>query len=68
MAVEYIGKGSPDGTVLGRSDDLLGFFGTSPTVKATVAITVTTTVAAAAVATDLAALRTELVAKGLIAV
>lgn len=38
MAVDYLGAGSDDGTVLGRSStDLVGFYGATPIAKATVA-------------------------------
>ena len=31
MAIEYVGKGGPDGTVLGNTaSDLVGFYGTTP--------------------------------------
>lgn len=69
MAVEYLGKNSPDGVSVGLSStELVSFHGATPIAQATVAVTVTTTATAAAVGTDLAALRTALVNKGLIAV
>lgn len=35
MAGTYIGDGSPEGTIVGRSAGKVGFFGTAPTVIAT---------------------------------
>lgn len=69
MAVEYVGKGGPDGTSFGKStSEKISFYGDTPIAQATVAVTVTTTATAAAAATDLAALRTALVNLGLITV
>lgn len=44
----YEGVGSPDGTIIGKSDGKLGFFGKAPTVKATVSTTVGSAVATTA--------------------
>lgn len=35
MAGTYVGDGSPEGTIVGRSGGKVGFFGTTPTVIAT---------------------------------
>lgn len=35
MAGTYIGDGSPEGTIVGRSSGKVGFFGTAPTVITT---------------------------------
>lgn len=45
MAVEYLGNGKDDGTILGRSTtDLIGFYGNStPIAKQTVTMTTSTT-------------------------
>lgn len=67
MAVEYLGDGNPDGTVLGRSTDKVGFYGTTPIVQATVAATTTTTATTTALQTDIDAIRTALQNLGLIA-
>lgn len=76
---EYLGNGAPDGTILGRSDDKLGFYGTTAVVQpssasqAAVGATTTTTATTTALQTDLDALRvlanqlrSELVTLGLI--
>lgn len=69
MAIEYLGKNSPDGVSVGLSaTELVSFHGATPIAQATVAVTVTTTATAAAVAADLAALRTAIANKGIIAV
>ena len=34
MAAKQLGTGNPDGTIVGRSDDKLGFYGTTPVVQA----------------------------------
>lgn len=79
MASEYIGTGQPDGTIVGRSDDKLGFYGTTAATQpasasqAAVTTSVTTTATTTALATDVAALivlanqlRSELVTLGLL--
>lgn len=69
MPVNYLGDNNPSGSCLGKTTtDKIGFYGTAPIAKATVAVTVTTTASAAAVATDLAALRTALSNLGIIGV
>lgn len=35
MAGTYVGDGSPEGTIVGRSGGKVGFYGTTPTVIAT---------------------------------
>lgn len=65
---EYVGDGRPDGTVVGRaSTELIGFYGTTPIVQATVAATTTTTATTTALQTDVDAIRTALQNLGLIA-
>lgn len=45
MAVEYIGRGGPDGTCLGSSStELIGFYGTAPTAQLSVTGIGTTTI------------------------
>ena len=80
MAIRYLGDGNPDGTNFGRSDDKIGFFGSTPTVKATassnfaqvaaatssVATTGTLEVVSNANRTAINALLTELISKNLI--
>jgi len=40
MSVDYIGTGNDDGVNMGRSDDLIGFYGlTTPIVKQTMTTT-----------------------------
>lgn len=41
----YEAVGSPDGSIIGKSTGKLGFFGTAPTVKATITPTVGSAVA-----------------------
>ncbi len=72
MAVEYVGSGSPDGTLLGRnSTDKIGFYGTStPVAKQTCTLAAaltagTTTPANIAAAVD--EIHAALAAAGLIA-
>ena len=65
MAAETLGNGAPDGTVLGRTDDKIGFYGATPIVTPTVAVTASTP-NAAELAADMIALRTALVNLGLI--
>lgn len=44
MAVEYLGMGADDGTVMGRSaTDKIGFHGATPIAQATVTMTTSTT-------------------------
>jgi hypothetical protein len=44
MAINYIGDGSPDGTVIGRTDGKLGFYGlTTPVALQTITSVGTTT-------------------------
>lgn len=39
MAVEQLTDGNPDGSVMGRSDDKLSFFGAEPSARVTVSNT-----------------------------
>jgi hypothetical protein len=65
MAKEYIDNGNDDGTVLGRSDGKIGFYGlTTPIVKATVTLGAGTTTTL--LKADVLALQTALVNLGLI--
>jgi len=67
MAVEYIGNGGPDGTVVTKaSTEKLGFYGTTPIAQASVAATTTTTATTTALQTDIDAIRTALQNLGLI--
>jgi hypothetical protein len=66
MAQQQIIDGQPDGAVMGRSDDKIGFFGlatsivqeTSASFTSTLAATTTTTATTTALQADLDALRT----------
>lgn len=65
MAVEYISYGNDDGTVFGRSDEKIGFYGlATPIVKPT--LTLTTGDTTTHIASDLAAVKAALVALGLV--
>ena len=66
MAGEYVGAGTPDGEIVGRSSGKVGFYGTAPIAKATVAATTTTTATTTALQTDIDAIRTALQNLGLI--
>lgn len=78
MAATYLGDGSPEGSVFGRSGDKIGFFGTAPsaiktgfTAPAATAATSTTPFGYAeaqanAIVTWIRAVDAELKAKGLI--
>lgn len=61
MAVQQLADGGPDGTLVGRSNDKVGFFGVTTVVKQTGAAaatnTTTTTSTTTALTTDLDALR-----------
>lgn len=64
MAVQQLSDGGPDGTLLGRAADKLGFFGATTVVKQTgfaaVTNTTTGTSTTTALTTDLDAVRTAL--------
>jgi hypothetical protein len=63
---EYIGDGRPDGTIVGRAaTEKVGFYGTTPVVQPAPAVAVGTDLAT--VILELADLRAQLVALGLIA-
>lgn len=67
MAIDYVGNGNPDGTVVvPESTSKLGFFGTAPTAKTTIATIATAATVATAVA-SIQAIIAELKAKGLVA-
>lgn len=63
---EYIGDGNTLGTIVGQSGGKIGFYGTTPIVKATVTA-VATGATAATIVTSLQALQTALNTLGLIA-
>jgi len=66
MSIERIGNGNPDGTTLGTSaTELIAFYGTAPVVQPAPAVTVGTDTAT--IILELADLRAQLVALGLIA-
>ena len=67
MAIQQLTDGQPDGALVGRSDDKIGFYGlATPIVKATVAATTTTTATTTALEADIDAIRTALQNLGLI--
>lgn len=69
MAVEYLGAGSPDGTVLGRSTaDKVGFHNVTPSARTacTLSAAITGGAAIGAVAPAFVELYAALVAKGII--
>ena len=67
MAVEEVTKLNPDGTSFGQSDaDKISFHGVTTIVRATVAATTTTTATTTALQTDIDAIRTALINKGII--
>lgn len=66
MAVEYLGTGNDDGTVMGRSaTDKIGFYNATPLAQATVTA-VATGATAATIVTKLQALQSALADLGLI--
>jgi len=66
MATEKIGDGRPDGTVVGQSaTEKVGFYGTTPVVQPAPTVTVGTDLAT--VILELADIRAQLVALGLLA-
>lgn len=68
MAIHYLGDGAPDGVVLGRTTDKLGFYGkTTPITKATVTSVGTTTATTTLNETRIGRLETALANLGLIA-
>lgn len=68
MAIEYIGNGNPDGTVVGQSGEKLGFYGlATPIAKQTVTSVTTTTATTALNETRISRLETALSNLGLIA-
>ena len=67
MAIQQLTDGQPDGALVGRSDDKIGFYGlATPIVKATVAATTTTVSTTTALTVDIDAIRTALQNLGLI--
>jgi hypothetical protein len=69
MAVEYLGSGSPDGTILGRSStDKVGLHGATPSAKlaCTLSAAITAGATLAGLAPAFAELYAAMVAKGLI--
>jgi hypothetical protein len=68
MAVEYVGAGSDDGTVLGRSStDLISFYGETPVVQGAAVTTLATTPTATDIATAVNSIISRLQTVGLIA-
>ncbi len=64
MAVQYVGDGAPDGTVLGLSaTEKIGFYGKTPIVQASIAAAGTDATTTQALANDL---RTKLINLGLV--
>lgn len=45
MTATYVGDGSPEGTIVGRSGGKVGFFGAAPTVQDAITTTVGSAVA-----------------------
>jgi len=66
MSINWIGTGTPDGTVVGRSDDLLAFYGGTPVAKQTVTSVGTTTATTTLNETRIGRLETALGALGLV--
>jgi hypothetical protein len=64
---ERVGYGGGEGVMVGNSStDLVGFYGTAPIAKATVAATTTTTATTTALQADIDAIRSALQNLGLI--
>ena len=67
MTIEYIGDGNPDGTVLGRSGEKLGFYGlATPITKPAITLIGTTTATTALNETAIARIHAALRSLGLI--
>ncbi len=68
MAVEYVGTGNDDGTVLGRSStDKIGFYGATPVVRGSAVTTLATTPTATDIATAVNSIISRLQSVGMIA-
>ena len=67
MAVEYVDSGNDDGSVLGRTSGLIGFYGTSPVAKGAAVTTLATTPTATDIATAVNSIISRLQTVGLIA-
>lgn len=68
MAVEYVGTGNDDGTVLGRSStDKIGFYGATPVVRGSAVTTLATTPTATDIATAVNSIISRLQTVGVIA-
>ncbi len=66
MAVEYVDSGNDDGSVLGRTSGLIGFYGTSPVTKGAAVTTLATTPTATDIATAVNSIISRLQTVGLI--
>jgi len=67
MAIEQLTDGNTLGSLVGRSDDKLGFYGlTTPIVKPTITVTATTTATTTLNETGYKRIVTALVALGLV--
>ena len=66
MAINWIGTGTPDGTVVGRSDDKLAFYGGTPVALQTVTSVGTTTATTTLNETRIGRIETALGALGLV--
>jgi hypothetical protein len=68
MAAEYVGSGSDDGSILGRSGGKIGFFAATPVVVQTASTTmVASTATTTSIATEVNKLTAALTNLGLIA-
>lgn len=66
MAAEYVGTGNDDGLIVGRTSDLVGFYGTSPVAKGAAVTTLATTPTATDIATAVNSIISRLQTVGLI--
>jgi len=66
MAVEYVDSGNDDGSVLGRTSGLIGFYGTSPVAKGAAVTALVTTPTATDIATAVNSIISRLQTVGLI--
>ena len=68
MGVMFLGDNNPDGVSVGlNSTELVSMHGATPIAQATVAATTTTVATTTALETDIDAIRTALINKGIIA-
>lgn len=66
MAVEYVDSGNDDGSVLGRTSGLIGFYGASPVAKGAAVTALVTTPTATDIATAVNSIISRLQTVGLI--